>query len=151
MTVVNGPANGPRRTMAEEKFPQDTNDPHNGNSGHCFGHVPGPAHKDHFQLGCFNASNIPAVANDPRNNALFKAINCNEVNALSMQETGINWSFIPRRDGWNKTTEEVFARAVTHPLSSFNTTPMTRFTTPSNGRNGHLHPRQTQTLCCGSR
>ena len=85
-----------------------------------FGDVAGPTDEEHFRVGAWNVDNLPVYASDSKNGNILKATQHMSLDALLMQEVGINWSLTPRQDGWQKRIEDTFERNSTIAKFSHN-------------------------------
>ncbi len=89
--------------------------------GPYFGHAPLRPAKGHLRIGCGNVDNIPIHSKDPKNKRLFQDIINYELDALLIQEAGVNWSLLSRANQWRTRVEEVFFNQKTQSKFAYNT------------------------------
>lgn len=71
-----------------------------------FGDLPGKVKSQHFRIGSVNLNNLAPVLDDDKHAKLFTAINTYGIDIMLMQEVGVDWSAIPRKDGWHARVSE---------------------------------------------
>ena len=88
------------RNEEEEEGKEDEHELQDTQEAPYFGDLPGKVRSQHFRIGSVNLNNLATVIDDDKHAKLFTAINTYGIDIMLMQEVGVDWTAIPRKDGW---------------------------------------------------
>lgn len=71
-----------------------------------FGDPPRRVRADRFRIANINLDNLPKEMNKDKDEQLFRAIVQYDINILTMQELGLNWSRVSRDHSWHERVKE---------------------------------------------
>ena len=85
-----------------------------------FGDAMGTADEEHIRLGSINFQCLKPYKSFKEDSKIFGNIIQRELDVVGMQETGVNWSVVPRKHQWIERSHTHFEKGMAKAMFAYN-------------------------------